>query len=135
MTEEEGAQFWDPSLDKDCSKKDAGANDVCVSSTQEYIGFPFRLIMQATDDKDKYTITIVIHQVYRGSYEEHPRRRVYREGMKYRSSLPIKLKCPKLFEVNDQINPVLQLYDESAERRRNNFDGPSDGQFLKIYVV
>ena len=33
MTEEEDAQFWGSSLDEDCAKQDAGAGDVCVSST------------------------------------------------------------------------------------------------------
>jgi len=65
--------------------------------------------------------------VYKGSHEEHPRRRAYREGMKYRSSLPDKVKCPKLFEVDDQINPILQIYDERAERQRNSFDGRTNG--------
>lgn len=44
MTEEEGAQFWDSSLDVDCSKKN-GADDVSVSPTQEYIGSPFILVV------------------------------------------------------------------------------------------
>ena len=60
MIEEEGAQFWDSSLDVDCSKKNEGADDVSVSHTQEYIGSPFILIVQATDDTDKYTKTVVI---------------------------------------------------------------------------
>ena len=55
--------------------------------------------------------------------------------MKFDPYLPIKLKCPKLFEVEDQINPILLIYDESIERRRNNFGGPVDGQFFNIYVV
>jgi len=45
MTKEEDAQFWDPSLDEDCSKKNAGAGDVCLSSIQEHIGLPFTLIV------------------------------------------------------------------------------------------
>jgi len=73
--------------------------------------------------------------VYKSSHEEHPSRRVYRKGMKFDPYLPIKLKCPKLFEVEDQINPILLIYDESIERRRNNFGGPVDGQFFNIYVV
>lgn len=60
---------------------------------------------------------------------------MHRGEMKFDPYLPIKLKCPKRFEVKDQINPVLQLYDEGAESRRNNFDGPSVGQFLSNYVV
>ena len=55
--------------------------------------------------------------------------------MKFDPYLPDKVKSPKLFEVEDQINPVLQLYDEPTERRKKNFDGPLDGQFLNIYVV
>ena len=51
--------------------------------------------------------------------------------MKYRSSTPDKAKCPKLFEVDDQINPIFQIYDEPAEGRRNSFDGPADGQFFE----
>ena len=54
--------------------------------------------------------------------------------MKFDPYLPIKLKCPKLFEVDDQINPVLLIYDELVKRRRDNFDGPSVGQFLNIHV-
>lgn len=38
--------------------------------------------------------------------------------MKYRSSLPNKLKCHKLFEVEDQINHVLLIYDESVDRQQ-----------------
>ena len=72
---------------------------------------------------------MIIQQVYTSSHEEHPRRKIHKEGMKVDPYLPIKLKCPKIFEVEDQINPVLQLYDERAETRRNNFDGPSVGQF------
>ena len=135
MTEEEGVQLWDSSLDEDCSKKNEGAHDVFVSSTHEYIGTPFILIVQATNDKDKYIATVVIQQVYRSSHEKHPRRRAYRREIKFDPYLPIKLKCPKLFEVDDQINLVLQLYEEPTERRRNNFYGPSIGQFLNIYVV
>jgi len=61
ITEEEGAQRWDTSLDADYSKKYAGANEVFVSSTQEYHGSPFILIVQAIDDTDRYIATIVIH--------------------------------------------------------------------------
>jgi len=53
--------------------------------------------------------------------------RVYRKGMKFDPYLLDKVKCPKLFKVEDQINPILQIYDESAERRRNSFDGPTNG--------
>jgi len=139
MIEEEDAQFWDSSLDVDCFKKNEGADDVSVSPTQEYIGSPFILVVQTTNDTEKYTTTMVIQQVYKGSHEERPRRRAYREGMKFGSSLPEKVKCPKLFEVEDRTNPILQLFDEPvdklAERRRNSFEGPVDGPFLKIYVV
>ena len=48
MTEEENAQFWDSSLDEDCSKQDAVANDVSMSPAQEYHGLPFILIVHAT---------------------------------------------------------------------------------------
>jgi len=129
MTEEENVQFWGSFLDEDCSKKNIGADNVSVSLTHEHIGAPFILIVQVTDDKDKYTVAMIIQQVYKGSHEEHPRRKIHRREMKFNPYLPIKLKCPKLFEVKDQINPVLQLYDEGAESRRNNFAGPADGQF------
>jgi len=139
VREEEGAQFWDSSLDVNCSKEYAGVDEVSVSPAQECIGSPFILIVQATDDKDKCLETIVIQQVYKGSHEEYPRMRIYRKGMKYKPPLLDKIKCPKLFEVEDQINPILQLFDEPddrpAEKRRNSFDGPADDQFLKIHVV
>jgi len=61
MTKEEGAQSWDSSLGVDCSKRDEGVDEVSVSPAKEYIGSPFILIMQATDEKDKYIATIVIH--------------------------------------------------------------------------
>lgn len=59
---------------------------------------------------------------------------MHRRGMKFDQYLPLKLKCPKLFEVDDQINHVSQLYDEWAESRRNNYDGPLVGQFLSNSV-
>jgi len=59
---------------------------------------------------------------------------MHRREMKVDPFLPIKLKYPKLFEVGDQLNLVLQLYNERAESRRNNFGGPSVGQFLNNYV-
>ena len=107
MTEEEHVQLWDSSLDEDCSKKDSGPDNVSVSPTHEHIGTPFIFIMQDTSDKDKYTATVVIQQVYKGSCEERPRRKIYRGEMKFDQYLPLKLKCPKLFEVDDQINHVL----------------------------
>ena len=51
--------------------------------------------------------------------------------MKVDPFLPIKLKCPKLFEVDDKENHVLKLYDEGAESRRNNFGWPSRWAVLK----
>ena len=45
MTEEEDVQFWDSSLDVGYSKQDVRAADVCDSSTQEYIGLTFILIV------------------------------------------------------------------------------------------
>ena len=112
MTEEENVQSWESSLDEDCSKKDSGANVVSVSPAQEFNGASFILVVQTTEDKDKYTEAIIIQQVYKGSSEQRPRRKTHRKGMKHRSSLPIKLRCPKLFEVDDQINTVLLIYDE-----------------------
>ena len=94
-------------MDEECSEKSKGADHVFVSPTQEHRGSPFILVVQTIGNTDKYTPETVIQQVYKGSGEEHPRTRTYREGMKYRSSLPNKLKCPKLFEVDDQINHVL----------------------------
>ena len=65
--------------------------------------------------------------------------KAYKYVVKYKPSLPDKVKCLKLFEVEDQINPISQIFDEPthrpAERRRNSFDGAIEGQFLKIYVV
>lgn len=72
-----------------------------MSSAHEHICTPFILIVQATGDKDKYTATMIIQQVYKGSHEEHPRMRTHRKGMKFDPYLPIKLKFPKLFEVDD----------------------------------
>ena len=119
-------------MDEDCSKQDEGEDDVAVFPTQEHIGTPFILVFQATYDIKKYTAFMVIQQVYRGPHEEHPRRKAYRKGMKFDPYLPIKVKCPKLFEVEDQINPIFQIYDEGAKRRRNSFDGPAASQFFKI---
>lgn len=93
-------------MNVDYSKKNEGEHDVFMSPAQEYIGSPFILIVQATNDKDKYTAAMVIQQVYRNSHEECPRRRIYRKGMKFDPYLPDKVKCPKLFEVEDQINPI-----------------------------
>lgn len=45
ITEEEDAQFWDNSLDVDCSSKNSRADDVFVPSTQECINSPFILIV------------------------------------------------------------------------------------------
>jgi len=112
MTEEEDVQFWESSLDEGCSKEDAGAGDVCLSSTREYIGSPFLLTVQATDSTKKCTTFIIIQQVYKGSHEEHPRRKIRRGEMKFDPYLLIKIECPKLFEVEDQINHVLLIYDE-----------------------
>jgi len=75
-----------------------------VSPTHEHIGALFILIMQATYDKNKYRATVIIQQVYKGSCEEHPRRKIHRGEMKVDPYLPMKLKCPKLFEVADQLN-------------------------------
>lgn len=60
ITEEEGAQIWDTSLDGACSKKSIGAGKVFVSHTQGCIDSPFMLIVQATKDIAKYTTTLVI---------------------------------------------------------------------------
>jgi len=102
-----------------------------VPPTHEHIGTPFIFIVQATEYVDKYT-TMIIQQVYKGSHEEHPRRKIHRREMKVDPFFPIKPKCHKLFEVEDQINLVLQLYNEGAKSRRNNFDGSADGKFFKL---
>jgi len=60
MIEEEDAQLWDSSLDEDCSKKHAEANDVSMPPAQEYNGASFILVVQATDDVGKYTISMII---------------------------------------------------------------------------
>lgn len=60
MTEEEGVQLWDSSLDEHYSKKDSGANKFSVSPTHEHIGTPFIFIVQAIGDKDKYTTVMII---------------------------------------------------------------------------
>jgi len=38
--------------------------------------------------------------------------------MRFDPYLPIELKCPKLFEVEDQINPILLIYDKLADRQQ-----------------
>ena len=40
--------------------------------------------------------------------------RAYKEGVKYKPSLPDKVKFPKLFDVGDQINLIFQVFDELA---------------------
>lgn len=50
--------------------------------------------------------------MYKCSHEEHPRRRGHRREMRFDPYLPIKVKCPKIFEVEDKINLVLLIYDE-----------------------
>jgi len=117
MTEEEGAQSWNSSLDADCSDKNEGADDVSVSPAQEYIVSSFILVVQTLKDTEKYT-TMIIQQVYTGSHEEHSRRKIHRKGMKFDPYLPTKLKSPKLFEVEDQINHVLLIYDEPDDRQQ-----------------
>jgi len=61
---------------------------------------------------------MVIHQVYKGSCKQHPRRKIHRREMKFDPYMPSKLNCPKLFEVDDQINPVLLIYDEPDDRQQ-----------------
>jgi len=122
-------------LDVDYFKKNEVENNVPVSPAQEYSGASFILVVQTTKDIDKYKVVMIVQQVYKCSHKEYPRRRAHRREMKFDPYLPIKLKCPKLFEVKDQINLVLLLYDELVKRRRNCFGGPSIGQFLNDYVV
>lgn len=94
-----------------------------MPSTQEYIGSPFILIVTATNDIVKYTATIFIQHVYKSFHKEHLRMREYREGVKYKPSLPNKVKCPKLFEVDDQINPILQVFDELDDMHTDQENG------------
>jgi len=118
ITEEEDAQSWNSYLDVDCFKKNEGADSVPVTPTQEYTGSLFILVVQIIDDKDKYTAAMIIQQVYKGSCEELPRRKIHRREMKVDPFLPTKLKCPRLFEVEDQINHVLLIYDEPDDRQQ-----------------
>lgn len=115
ITEEQGSQIWGTFFDGACSKEATEANEVFVSLTQECIGSPFILIVQATNDIVEYTTVLVIQQVYKSFHEGHPRMRAYKEGVKYKPSLPDKVKCLKLFEVGDQINKILQVFDELAD--------------------
>ena len=39
MTEEADVQYWNPSLDEDCSKQDEGAENVFVSCHAEIVNF------------------------------------------------------------------------------------------------
>ena len=39
----------------------------------------------------------------------------YEVQVKYRPSLPDNVKCWKVFEVEDQINRLLQVFDELAD--------------------
>ena len=65
--------------------------------------------------------------------------RAYRGGVKYRSSIPDKIKFPKRFEVDDQINQILQPFDVLADRhvdpeKGKQFWWPRKRAVLKIYV-
>ena len=53
--------------------------------------------------------------MYKSSHEKHPRMRAYREGVRYKAFLPDKVKFPKCFEVDEQINLILQIFDELAD--------------------
>lgn len=105
-------------MDEDCLNKNKGADDVYISSAQENNGSSFILDVQTTHDTKVCTASMIIQQVYKGSYKEHPRRKIHRGEMKVDPFLPIKLKCPILFEVEDQINPVLLIYDEPNDRQQ-----------------
>ena len=58
--------------------------------------------------------------------------RAYREGVKYKPSLPDKVKCPKIFEVGDQINRLLQVFDELADM---HIDQEKDTFHRKVKMV
>lgn len=89
-----------------------------MSPAEEHLGSPFILVMQTTNDTEKYIASMLIQQVYKSSHEEHPRRKIHRGEMKFDQYLPLKLQFSKLFEVEDQINPVLLIYDEPADRQQ-----------------
>jgi len=60
MTEEEDVQSWDSSLDEDFSKEDSRAQNISVSPAQENNDAYFIFILQATEDKNKYTTAMII---------------------------------------------------------------------------
>ena len=60
MTEEEGAQSWNSSLDVDYSKKNKGVDYVSVSPAQENDGASSILVVQTTKETDKYTAAMII---------------------------------------------------------------------------
>ena len=55
-----------------------------------------------------------------------PPRLVYEVQVKYRPSLPDNVKCWKVFEVDDQINRLLQVFDDFAtmhiDQEKETFD-------------
>jgi len=118
MTKEKDVQSWNPSLDEDCSNKGLRAKNVSVSHAQEYNGASFILVVQTTIDTDEYRVFMVIQQMCKCSHEEHPRRKIQRGEVKVDPYLPVKLKFPNLFEVEDQINLVLLIYDQPNDRQQ-----------------
>ena len=81
------------------SKEAAGAGEVLMSPTQECIDSSF----------------ILTFQVNKTFQEKHPRLKAHRDEVKYRPSLPNNIKCWKVFEVDDQINRLFQVFDEFVD--------------------
>jgi len=98
-----------------CSEGDAGTGEVLVFPTQECIDSSFILTFQVTNDTSKCEADLILQQVYKTSQSKHLRLKAYAEEVKYRPSLPDNIKCSKLFEVEDQINRLLQVFDELAD--------------------
>jgi len=96
ITEEEGPQIWDMFFDEAFYKESVGAGVVLVSHTQECI--------------DSYFI--LTFQVNKTFQAKHPRLKPYRDEVKYRPSLPDKVKCCNFFKEDDQINRLLQVFYE-----------------------
>lgn len=57
--------------------------------------------------------------------------KAYKEEVKYRPSLPDNVMCSKFFEVEDQINRLLQVFDELAyihiDQEKETFHGKVKG--------
>ena len=105
-------QIWDMFFDGACSDEAAGTCEGLVSPTEEYIDSSFILNFQVTNDTTEYKADLIIQQVYKTFQAKHPRLKAFRDEVKYRPSLPDNFKCWNFFEVEDQINRILQVFDE-----------------------